>query len=253
MDWQKAYGAWRHGRLTSEHKPGTIRKMRRKNICSCAELIDYVNEIGFLPLLDMGIAGWSAQSAVAEEYQYTVLPDGGWEWPLWEWKGEVVRESGCAYGKLILQKAAFVSRECWPDLCNCRRSTHPRPEAGSVEDTILEVLSQGGSMVSNDLRQTCGFTEPKMRGKFDTFLSHLQRGGYIVTEDFVYKHDKHGRKYGWGLSLFTTPEQLFGREACHPDRPAEESYQRLAKVLQKIFPDASDVFLENIIYDKPLR
>lgn len=51
-------------------------------IHNCSGLIDYINKIGFLPLLRMGIEGWSAEEAVDEECRYVSLPEGGWEWPL---------------------------------------------------------------------------------------------------------------------------------------------------------------------------
>ena len=81
-----------------------------------------------------------------------------------------------------------------------------------------------------------------MRGKFDAYLSRLEMGGYIVTEDFVYPRDRHGREYGWGWSLLTTPETLFGKEACHPMCTPQESRERLIGQLRKIFPDASEQF-----------
>ena len=86
--------------------------MKQEPLHSCPELIDYINETGFLPLLSMGIAGWSAEEVTDEDCQYTRLPDGGWEWPLWKWKGAILQESGCAYGKFFKDKAAFISREC---------------------------------------------------------------------------------------------------------------------------------------------
>ena len=88
--------------------------MKNKSLHSCPELIDHINETGFLPLLSMGIAGWSAEEVVDEDCQYTRLPDDGWEWPLWEWKGAILQESGCAYGKFFKDKASFISREWWP-------------------------------------------------------------------------------------------------------------------------------------------
>ena len=169
-----------------------------EKIHSCPELMDYIDKVGFLPLLNMGICQWSAEAMLDEDCQYVVMPDGGWEWPLWEWKGDIIRESGCAYGKFFNQKATFITREWWSDFCNYRRSIHPRPEEGSIEDTILKILSLNGSMITRELRKACGFTGPKMRSKFDGFISRLQMGGWIVTEDFVYPRDKHGRKYGWG-------------------------------------------------------
>lgn len=211
--------------------------MRQELIHTCPELVDYINEIGFLPLLRMGIDGWSAEDAVDEESQYTRLPDGGWEWPLWEWKGSVLRESRCAYGKFFKRKAAFVSSEWWPDFCNYRRSLYPYPEEGSVEEAVLATLKSEGSLITRELRAACGFTGPKMRSRFDAYLTRLEMGCYIVTEDFIYPRDSHGREYGWGWSLLTTPESLFGREACSPDRTSQESYDRLLEHFRKILPD----------------
>ena len=211
--------------------------MRKERLHSCPELIDYINEIGFLPLLSMGVEGWSAEEVTDEDCQYTRLPDGGWEWPLWTWKGAILQESGCAYGKFFQNKAAFISREWWPDFCNYRRSVCPRPEEGSIEESILDILRTEGSLITRDLRAACGFTGPKMRSRFDAYLTRLEMGGYIVTEDFFYPHDRHGREYGWGWSLLTTPEALFGREACHPDRTPQKSRERMLDHFKKILPN----------------
>lgn len=210
--------------------------MRKELIHSCPGLVEYVNETGFLPLLNMGIPGWSAEDVVDEECQYTRLPDGGWEWPLWKWKGSILRESGCAYGKFFRRKAAFISREWWPDFCNYRRSVYPYPVEGSIEEAILATLRNEGSLITRELRAACGFTGPKMRSRFDGYLARLEMGCYIVTEDFIYPHDRHGQEYGWGWSLLTTPENLFGREACRTDRTPQESYGRMLHHLKKILP-----------------
>lgn len=95
-------------------------------------------------------------------------------------------------------------------------------------------------MITRELRAACGFTGPKMRSKFDAYVTRLQMGCYIVTEDFVYPQDKHGREYGWGWSLLTTPEQLLGREACLCQRTPEESFQRIYNHFRKLLPEASE-------------
>ena len=74
----------------------------------CAELIDAIQQTGFLPLLDSGIAGFSADEMVAPECRYVVLPDGGWDWPLWKWKGPIVTEGRCVYGKFFAGKAGSL-------------------------------------------------------------------------------------------------------------------------------------------------
>ena len=221
-----------------------------EEISTCADLMAYIDEVGFLPLLRMGCQGWSAEEVVSEECRYTRLPDGGWEWPLWRWKGEIVQDSGCAYGKFFDRKAGFVSKEWWPDFCNWRRACFPAPEEGSVEGMILQTLEERGSLVTRDLRKACGFTLPKMRSKFDAFITRLEMGCYIVTEDFVYPRDRHGKEYGWGWSLLTTPEALFGREVCHPDRTPEESRARLVAHFRKLFPDADERFFAFLLRER---
>ena len=211
-----------------------------KEIYSCAQLVELIQEIGFLPLLDSGIRGYSAEEMVTEDCRYVVFSDGGWDWPLWKWKGPAVTEGGCVYGKFFNKKAGFISKAWWPDFYNYRRSLHPAPEEGTIEEAILLTLQEKGSMITRELRAACGFTGPKMRSKFDGYITRLQMGCYIVTEDFVYPQDKHGREYGWGWSLLTTPEQLYGREACQCERTPEESFERLLTHLHHLLPEATE-------------
>jgi hypothetical protein len=223
--------------------------MKRNEIHTSAGLVEYIDRIGFLPLLPIGgdMAGWSAEEAVDEDCRYAPLPDGGWEWPLWEWKGGIIRESGCAYGKFFRRRAAFVSRAWWPDFCNYRQGVFPWTEEWDVEGMILWTLKKNGSMTTRDLCRACGFTEAKTRGKFDACVCRLEMGCHVVTEDFVYPRDRHGRSYGWGWSLLTTPEALFGREACRTVRTPAESRARLAEHFRKIFPDADERLVGSLL------
>lgn len=214
--------------------------MRGKEIYTAAQLMEYIQQIGFLPLLDSGIYGYSAEDIVADDCRYILLPDGGWDWPLWKWKGPIVTEGNCVYGKFFAGKAGFVSREWWPDLCNYRRSLHPAPEEGSIEDTILLTLQEHGSLITRELRAACGFTGPKMRSRFDGYVTRLQMACRIITEDFVYPRDRHNREYGWGWSLLTTPETLLGIDACRCPRTPQESFDRMFSHLKSILPTASD-------------
>lgn len=217
------------------------------NIHNSAELISLIEELGFLPLLRMGIGGWSAEEQVNRNCLYTKLPDGSWEWPLWEWKGPIIQETGCAYGKFFLGKAGFISKDLWPDFCNWRRSRYPLTDQDSIEAMILDILREEGSLITRDLRAACGFTGSKMRGKFDTYLSHLEKGCYILTSDFVYPRGKHGNPYGWGWSLLTTPEARFGREAYRAVCPPEESYSRLMAHFHRIMPQADELFFQYLL------
>lgn len=216
-------------------------------IHSCPELMEVISQVGFLPLLDSGIRGFSADEMVDNDCRYVILPDGGWDWPLWKWKGPIVTEGGFVYGKFFAGKAGFVTREWWPDLCNYRRCIHPEPEEGSVEEAILITLQEQGSLITRELRKACGFTGPKMRSRFDAYVTKLQMACRIVTEDFVYPLDKHQREYGWGWSLLTTPEQLLGREACICERTPKESLRRMTTHLKSILPTVDEGRILKII------
>ena len=138
----------------------------------------------------------------------------------------------------------------WPDLCNYRRAKYPEPEPDSIEGTILEILRVNGSMITRDLRSACGFDGPKMRSRFDSYVTRLQMACRVVTEDFVYPTDRHGNRYGWGWALLTTPEHLFGHSSCSPKLgelsaglrgvSPQDSLSRLLSHLRSILPQATE-------------
>ena len=221
--------------------------MDRQDIYSAAGLTAFIQEVGFLPLLSSGVYGFSAEEVVSDDCRYVLLPDGGWDWPLWKWKGGIVTEGNCVYGKFFDGKAGFISREWWPDFCNYRRNRHPAPDEGSVEESILMTLEEHGSLITRQLRAACGFTGPKMRGRFDAYVTRLQMATRIVTEDFVYPRDRHNRPYGWGWSLLTTPEQLYGREACICPRTPDESFQRILAHFKTLLPSATEQQIRRLL------
>ena len=209
-------------------------------IYNSAQLMELIGQIGFLPLLDSGIKGFSAEEMVDEECRYVVFPDGGWDWPLWKWKGEIITEGGHVYGKFFAGKAGFISREWWRHFCNYRRSARPAPTEGSIEESILLTLEANESLITRQLRAACGFDGPKMRSKFDSYVTRLQMATHIVTEDFVYPTDRHGRSYGWGWSLLTTPELLYGKDACQCDCTPQESFELIFQQLRSICTYATE-------------
>ena len=217
------------------------------SIHSGAQLAEFIHKIGFLPLLDSGINGFSAEEIVDDDCRYVVFPDGGWDWPLWKWKGSIVTDGGCVYGKFFNKKAGFISKEWWPDFYNYRRSKNSIPEEESIEGAILMTLCEHGSMITRELRAACDFTGPGMRSKFDGYITRLQMGCYIVTEDFVYPHDKHNHEYGWGWSLLTTPEFLYGKELCHCPRAPKESFERIVSHFKETLPQATEKQLLKLI------
>lgn len=214
--------------------------------------MELIDKVGFLPLLDSGISGFSADAVVADDCGYVTFPEGGWDWPMWKWKGQIVTEMPCMYGKFFnisaprktgryeRGRAGYITKDWWADFCNYRRSKYPRPDDDSIEGAILATLQTTGSQITRELRAACGFNGKGMRSKFDSYLTRLQMATYIVTEDFVYPVDKHNNEYGWGWSLLNTPEELYGKEACTCERTPEESFQRIYDHLRSLLPHATD-------------
>lgn len=66
-------------------------------IHSCPELMAFIQQVGFLPLLDSGIRGFSAEDLVDEDCRYVVLPDGGWDWPLLTTPERLLGREACLF------------------------------------------------------------------------------------------------------------------------------------------------------------
>ena len=53
--------------------------MNFPEIYSATGMMELIQKNGFLPLLDSGIEGFSAEDIVAEDCGYVSLPEGGWD------------------------------------------------------------------------------------------------------------------------------------------------------------------------------
>ena len=81
-------------------------------IKSKSDLIDAINEFGFLPFFENSIEGFSIEEHIAPECWWN---SSNGAWSAWEWKGPVIKETGCAYGKFFEKKACYISPEWFPD------------------------------------------------------------------------------------------------------------------------------------------
>ena len=53
-------------------------------IYSATGMMELIQKVGFLPLLDNGINGFSADAVVSDDCGYVTFPEGGWDWPMWK-------------------------------------------------------------------------------------------------------------------------------------------------------------------------
>ena len=215
------------------------------------DLEDAVEEYGFLPLFANSVPGFSVEEHAVPEVWYSPGSD---DWPVWEWKGPVIRESGCAYGKFFDKKAVFISREWFPDFANFRRDGYDFDArwddglASYADKDLYELLEANAPVVSTGLKRLGGYGKGGRKG-FETVITRLQAQGYVLISDFVYARSRDGNTYGWGLSQYSTPERFFGpsfRETVYVRTP-EESYERILRHLRTVLPEADERLIRKIL------
>lgn len=220
-------------------------------IGSKADLIAAIESFGFLPFFENSIPGFSIEEHVTERCWYHGDTDF---WPVWEWKGPVIRETGCAYGKFFEKKACYISPEWFPDFSNYRRDGYDfdaRYDDGLAplkDKQLYDLIEQNAPILSKELKQLGNYRKGGVKG-FDTAMNHLQSQCYVVISDFVYLRDKNGEPYGWGVAEYATPEILMGErftDAVYRRTP-EESYQRLLAHFTALFPDEDPAVIKRFL------
>ena len=215
------------------------------------DMIRAVEAFGFLPFFSGSIPGFSVEEHVIQDVWYSALTD---EWKVWDWKGPVIRESGCAYGKFFENKAVFISSEWFPDFANYRRDGYDfdaRFDDGLApfrDKELFELLDAEAPVLSKQLKLDGNYRKGGKKG-FDTIITRLQAQGYVIISDFAYMIDKKGNEYGWGVAEYATPEQFMG-DAFTDEvyaRTPEESYERLLDHLRKILPGADEKDIRKLL------
>lgn len=239
--------ARRGGLCYNGHRKGEVSAVFFPEIRSKEDIIRLIDEVGFLPFFRGEIEGFSIEESV--RVLWSDEADGPWEW-----KGPIIRESGCAYGKFYRGKACYVSREWFPELANYRRDGYDydaRVDDGLArhkDERIMEVLAQRPSLLSKELKALACVGEDSRKG-FDQSLTFLQMQGYITTVNFEYQLDRYGRPYGWGVARYATPENAFGQdftERVYRSAPAE-SRERIRAHLAQLLPQASQAQIERFL------
>lgn len=219
-------------------------------IDSMAELIDAINAFGFLPFFANSIEGFSVEEHVTWDCWYHA--DGSW--PVWEWKGPVIRETGCAYGKFFEKKACYISPEWFPDFANYRRDGYDfdaRWDDGLTpikDKQLYDLIEKNAPILSKELKRLGDYRKGGVKG-FDTMITRLQAQCYVVISDFVYMTDRFGNPYGWGVAEYSTPEAFMGSrftDAVYRRSP-EESYERIFNHFTELFPYEDEASIKRFL------
>ena len=206
---------------------------------SADDVIELIEDVGFLPFFANHIPGFSVEECCPRELWFAEGVDGPWEW-----KGPIARSGRCVYGKFYGGKAGFVSRAWFPEFANFRRDGYDfdaryDDELASRKDKVIfDTVSEHGALLSKELKDICNYRKGGNKG-FDTVITRLQMQTYISVADFVYMKDKFGQTYGWGVAKYSTPEVQFGYDFTTSAyrREPEESRERIIAHLKTVLPE----------------
>lgn len=210
-------------------------------IRSWRELIDWINEIGFVPLFKNEIPGFSVEEHTSDLFWWTDDPAQD----PWKWRELIARSGEVAYGKFFDKKAGFISKEWFPHFANSRRdgydfdSRWDEALASIRCKKIMDQFVKQDELFSNELKHLAGFGKGGEKN-FDGTVTELQMQTYLVIRDFRRRLNKQGMEYGWPISVYTTPEALWGYDhvtSAYKIAPSE-SRDRILQQTNRYFPHA---------------
>lgn len=219
-------------------------------IRSYRELINWINEIGFLPLFKNEIEGFSAEEHTSNLFWWT----GDKEQDPWEWRELIARSGEVAYGKFFRKKAGFISMEWFPYFANYRRDGYDfdaRWEDGLESmrcKKIMDQFEEREAWAGNELKAQAGFRKGGEKN-FSGIMTELQMQTYLVTRDFRKRRNKKGMEYGMAVSVYTTPEELWGYDlvsSAYKETP-EKSGGRIFRHIQEQYPNASEKLIKQFL------
>ncbi len=228
------------------------------------ELVNWINEIGFLPLFGNEVEGFSAEEHTSPDYWWSGIKK---EDP-WEWRQIIAASRQVAYGKFFGNKAGFISLKWLPYFANFRRSGYDfdsRYQDGLAdrrekiimdyfigEDEDGEPVFKNDRILSTELKKLAGFGKGKEKN-YPGIITGLQMKTYLVITDFQRRRNKHGEEYGMSVSIMLPPESVWGYEtvtAAYSEKP-KESWLRIFEHVKEMYPAVDDKDIISLIGKEP--
>ena len=134
-----------------EDDPGCIHNSK--------ELLNLINEIGFIPLFKNGIEGFSVEEHTIAENWWCGDP----EIDPWEWRTQIAASGKAVYGKFFDKKAGFISKKWLPYFANYRRDGYDFEsywldgKASRRQKKIMDLMDSDTEVFSNILKAEAGF------------------------------------------------------------------------------------------------
>jgi len=244
--------------MSVENGEWVMRGLEWDNPCrirTWQELVNWINEIGFLPLFGNEVKGFSAEEHTSPDYWWS----GDRQEDPWEWREIIAASEQAAYGKFFGNKAGFISLKWLPYFVNCRRNGYDfdaRYQDGLAsrrekkimdffigEDEDGDAVYQEERILSTDLKKAAGFGNGGEKN-YSGVITGLQMQTYLVTADFKRRKNKRGEEYGMAVSIMLPPESIWGYEkvtAAYSEKP-KESWDRIFEHVKKMYPaDDADI------------
>ncbi len=216
------------------------------------ELMDYINEIGFLPLFKNEIPGFSVEERTVPEFWWCEDADRD----PWIWRELIARSGTIAYGKFFNKKAGFISKEWFPYFANARRDGYDfdalwDDEMASMrQKKIMDLFADDPDteLFSFEIKKKAGFGKGGEKN-FEGTMTDLQMKTYLCMRDFKRRINKKGLPYGWNVAIYSTPEHLWGYEhviSAYKEYPSA-SADRIRKYMKEIYPIATDKDIQKVL------
>lgn len=218
-------------------------------ILTVERLTEYIKEVGFLPLFQNEIPGFSV-----EEH---TCPADWWSGDAnrdpWEWRGIIASRGEIAYGKFFDKKAGFIAKEWLPCFVNYRRDGYDFDalwEDGKANyrlKKIMDCYETKEEYFSNELKEKAGFGKGGEKN-FDGVITGLQMQTYLTVKEFKCRTNKAGIPYGWAIAVYEKPENRWGYEfvtSAYGEDPSA-SRERIDKRIRECFPTVTEKALRKI-------
>ena len=213
---------------------------------SIDDLKQYLNKVGLMPLFEGDIRGFSVEEITEPSSWWSDDEDAD----PWIWRMKIAEGHQFAYAKLFDKKAGFVSLGLYPKFACYRRDGYDFDtlyECGMAsmnEKKIMDVINDAdGPVASYELRKKSG-----IRKGFDTALTSLQMKTYITVCGFTRKVNRQGEPYGWHVSLFQTPEKVFGYDFVRSEYGRENVLgDELTDIMKGVLPGTDEAQIREML------
>jgi hypothetical protein len=224
--------------------------MKPLKITTCRELKDLIMRIGFIPLFENEIDGFSVMDITRGRYWWT----GSEKTDPWVWRMLLSGDRTIAYGKIFGGRAGFVSRAWFPCFASYRRDGYDfdaRYEDGRASHRcrkIMNLFEKQALIPSFVIRDRAGFSKNGEKG-FEGALTLLQMQTYITVRSFTRKQSKAGDFYGWHVAAYSTSEDKFGYDhvtgayGLGAAGAKEKLIRQMVKINPGINPSEAEKFL----------